>query len=90
VEKDEHWEECIKGIEPCAPFLGTRWTADGEGSTVGQLYLAFSSNSGEVERDSILLLVEADAMSRTNLELTGAPITVYDRERLESLSFKIQ
>lgn len=65
--------------------LGTRWVALGEGSTWGELTDAFK---GFGPLSYPLCRSDADActawVTKTNLKLTGAPITDYDRDRWES------
>lgn len=65
--------------------LGTCWVADGEGSTWGELTDAFR---GFGHANYPLCQSESDAMTawvtRTNLKLTGQPLTQYDRQRWES------
>ena len=58
--------------------LGTVWVASGEGSTWDELGRAFDSCMGLPVGRSF------SPSSRTNLKLTGAPLTQTDRERWES------
>ena len=66
------------------PKLGTVWVAPGEGSTWLELWKVFDvfgtygHASGEYHGRDVKL------GDRTNLKLTGAPITPYDRQRWES------
>ena len=65
------------GLQP-----GTVWVPPREGSTWRELVDAFGSASHEVSRKSAI--PGFDWRRRTNLLLTGAPITPYDRQRWES------
>ena len=69
-------------------MLGTKWTAANEGSAVDTLYEAFWQDSKE--RGCYIPQLEKQVNhARTNLKLTGAPITKADWKRLESAEFKI-
>jgi len=68
------------GLQP-----GTVWVPPGEGSTWRELADAFGN--GLFAKDTHGWSLKATgwrASNRTNLKLTGAPITPYDRQRWES------
>ena len=63
--------------------LGTLWVGKGQGSTWRELASAFGQT---LVPPNLILMIYGEAWqdSRTNLKLTGAAITDYDRKRWES------
>jgi hypothetical protein len=59
--------------------LGTAWVVPGEGSTWRELNFSFHTAP-----DRHLATIAARPSPRTNLKLTGAPLTEDDQERWES------
>jgi len=70
---------------------GTEWAAPGQGSTVKQLYVAFVRLDPPIFcwRFLLCFVAPTSGEDKTNLHLTGAPITAEDWARLESEQFKV-
>lgn len=66
-------------------MLGTQWTAPGNGATQLEIFKAFGASQTLIENAQ----AHPSFTERTNLALTGAPITEYDWQRLESEAFKV-
>jgi len=62
---------------------GTEWTGPGKGATVGRLWRALGIGLETAAiRDRLYDLCSGNPAQRTNLRLTGAPLTAEDLDRI--------